>query len=210
MKTLKQRLPQSYNRRHGRKGPLGEARFKSILVQGSENALSTMAAYFDLNPVRAHLVDDPGHYRYCGYGESVGGSRLARRGLGQVMQSLDQSGAWSSIHAAYRTLVYTAGQGRGISETGGPTKAGFNAEQVEAVLKAGGKLTMQQVMHCRVRYFSDGLVLGSRAYVDDIFHRHRQRFSANRQSGARPMRWADFGGLCTARRLRLDVISISP
>lgn len=50
-------------------------RNRSILVQGSSNALTTMAAYIDLNPVRAGLVEDPGAYRYCGYGEAVGGSR---------------------------------------------------------------------------------------------------------------------------------------
>ena len=105
---------------------------------------------------------------------------------------------------------YTEGQARGVSETGGPTKPGFRAKEVEAVLKADGKLTMQQALHCRVRYLSDGLVLGSRSYVDEVFRRHRQRFSAKRQTGARPMRWVDFGGLYTARRLRLDVISISP
>ncbi len=210
MKTLKQRLTQSYNRRHGRKGTLWEERYKSILVQGSANALSTMAAYIDLNPVRAHLVEDPDEYRYSGYGEAVGGSRQARRGLRQVMRSLDQAGAWSSVHDAYRTLVYTEGQERGVGETGGPTKPGFRAEQVEAVLKADGKLTMPQALHCRVRYFSDGLVLGSRAYVDDIFHRHRQHFSTKRQTGARPMRMVDSGGLCTARRLRLDVVTLSP
>jgi putative transposase len=160
--------------------------------------------------VRAGLVDDPGQYRYSGYGEAVGGSRQARRGLAQVMQSQDQSGTWSSVHAAYRKLVYTEGQARGVSETGGPTKPGFRAEEVDAVLKADGKLTMQQALHCRVRYLSDGLVLGSRSYIDEVFRRHRQRFSAKRQTGARPMRSVDFGGLCTARRLRLDVISISP
>jgi putative transposase len=184
--------------RQGRLTETGE-RYKSILVQGSANALSTMAAYIDLNPVRAHLVQDPGEYRYSGYGEAVGGSRQARRGLRQVMQSLDQAGVWSSVHAAYRKLVYTEGQARGVSEAGGPTKPGFRAEQVEAVLKANGKLTMQQALHCRVRYFSDGLVLGSRAYVDDTFLRHRQRFGARRRTGARPLRMMDSGGLPALR-----------
>ena len=40
MKTLKQRLTQSYNGQHGRKGTLWEERYKSILVEGSANALS--------------------------------------------------------------------------------------------------------------------------------------------------------------------------
>ena len=43
VKTLKQRFTQSYNRRHGRKGTLWEERYKSILVEGSANALSTIS-----------------------------------------------------------------------------------------------------------------------------------------------------------------------
>jgi hypothetical protein len=79
------------------------------------------------------------------------------------MQSQDQSRAWSSVHAAYRKLVYTEGQARGVSETGGPTRPGFREEEVEAVLKADGKLTMQQALHCRARhvvaaYREDGYV----------------------------------------------------
>jgi len=168
-----------------------------------------MAAYIDLNPVRAGLVEDPGAYRYCGYGEAVGGSRAARRGLREVMLSQDHAGPWSSVHAAYRKLVYAEGEARGLTETDGPVKSGFKSATVEAVFKAGGKLTRRQAMQCRIRYLSDGLVLGSRAYVEDVFQRHRGRFSAKRRSGARAMRGLDLDGLCTARRLRLDVVTAS-
>jgi hypothetical protein len=37
-----------------------------------------MAAYIDLNPVRANICDDPKDYRWCGYGEAVGGGRKAK------------------------------------------------------------------------------------------------------------------------------------
>ena len=50
-KTLKQKFSQWYNKRNSRNGTLWEQRFKSILVEGSEHALLTMAAYIDLNPV---------------------------------------------------------------------------------------------------------------------------------------------------------------
>jgi hypothetical protein len=78
MKTFKQRATQSYNTRHGRKGTLWEERFKSILIQGhSGNALATVAAYIDLNPVRARIVSDPKDYRFSGYGEAMAGSKKA-------------------------------------------------------------------------------------------------------------------------------------
>lgn len=55
-----------------------------MLVEGAGNPLQTMAAYIDLNPVRAGLVDDPKDYRWCDYAEAVSGSEQARSGLAQV------------------------------------------------------------------------------------------------------------------------------
>jgi len=51
-KTLKQVFSQWYNKRNDRRGPLWDQRFKSLLIEGSEHALSTIAAYIDLNPLR--------------------------------------------------------------------------------------------------------------------------------------------------------------
>jgi len=53
MKDLKQRFTQWYNKRNGLKGTLWEDTYQSVLVEDSERALMTMAAYIDLNPVRA-------------------------------------------------------------------------------------------------------------------------------------------------------------
>ena len=88
------------------------------------------------------------------------------------------------------------------------SKWGFSTEQVEEVLEKGGQLSLAQLLRCRVRYFSDGVALGSRAYVDDLFERHRDQFSAKRKTGARPMGGGQWNGLCTARRLRLHAIGI--
>src|ERR1700719_3492734 len=58
IKELKGRFAQWYNRRHGRYGVLWAERFKSVLLEGGE-ALAAMAAYIELNPVRAGLCADP-------------------------------------------------------------------------------------------------------------------------------------------------------
>ena len=83
MKVLKQRFTQWFNRKHSRKGTLWEDRFRSVLVQSQGHALRTMAAYIDLNPVRAGICDDPKDYRWCGYGEALGSrsSRVAKDAL---------------------------------------------------------------------------------------------------------------------------------
>ncbi len=85
MKLLKPRFTQWFNRQRGRKGTLWEERFKSVLVEGTGEVLATMAAYIDLNPVRAGIVKDPADYRWCGYAEAMFGSRRAQLGLRAVM-----------------------------------------------------------------------------------------------------------------------------
>ncbi len=48
-----QRFSQWFNRRHDRVGRLWESRFKSVLLEGSRETLIKVAAYVDLNAVRA-------------------------------------------------------------------------------------------------------------------------------------------------------------
>ncbi len=81
MKLVKQRFSVWFNRSHQRFGTLWSERFKSVLVEGKSGVLRTMAAYIDLNAVRAGLVDDPKDYRFCGYGEAVAGNQRAQAGL---------------------------------------------------------------------------------------------------------------------------------
>ena len=62
MKTLLQRFTRWFNRTHQRSGTLWEERYKSVIVE-SGIAARTMAAYIDLNPVRAGMVADPAAYQ---------------------------------------------------------------------------------------------------------------------------------------------------
>jgi len=202
VKTLKQRYTQSYNRRHSRKGTLWEERYKSVLV-GGRGALLTMAAYIDLNAVRAGIVEDPGNYRFCGYGEALGGSKIAREGLMHLFEHLDHQADWQEVSRLYRQQLFIRGEQ--LPEN---TKPGFSPETVQAVLDSGGTLPKGQALRCRVRYFSDGVILGSRSFVDAAFARHRNTFSPKRTTGARPMKHGEWEGLCTVRRLRLSVIQV--
>ena len=62
MKGLLIRFTRWFNRVHERTGTLWEKRFKSVIVE-SGTAARTMAAYIDLNPVRAGMLKDPADYR---------------------------------------------------------------------------------------------------------------------------------------------------
>ena len=206
MKTLKQRISQSYNHRHERHGTLWEGRFRSLLVEGSPGALSTIAAYIDLNSMRAGIINDPKDYRFCGYGEAVAGLEVARRGLGLVMQTLDQSTDWATASAEYRKLLFIFGE-QTPGPDGTPLRLGFTSETVQKVLAEGGALTLAQALTCRVRYFTDGVIFGSRNFVEDKFNQHRSFFGPTRTTGARSMKHA-FLNLCTARNLRNNPITV--
>jgi putative transposase len=66
---------------------------------------------------------------------------------------------------------------------------------------------MAEVLRCRVRYFTDGVVLGSQGFVDEFFERQRGASGAKRQSGGRRMRGAEWGGLRVLRALKEDVVT---
>ncbi|MEI6653193.1 MAG: transposase [Verrucomicrobiota bacterium] len=220
VKELKERFSRWYNKHHSRRGTLWMERFKSVLVEDGE-ALRTMAAYIDLNPVRAGMVKDPKDYRWCGYGEAMGGGKAARLGLCHVVGH-GESGetGWAaptgtkgmSAAAVYRCGLFEDGQARDSLDENGPTppartkQAGISKEVVAAEKKRQGKLSRGELLRCRVRYFSDGLVLGSKSYVEGMFQKYRGIFGPKRKSGARSLREAADGHLFTARQLAVRVV----
>ena len=209
MKELKQRMTLAYNFGHGRSGTLWEGRFKCALVEGAD-ALRAVAAYIDLNPVRAGLVERPEDYRWCSYAAALGGMKLARAGLVSAISPGKKIG-WAKAAERYREYLFGVGREvKGGKTPDGYVKStgGFTQREIEAVMAAGGKLTMAQVLRCRVRYFTDGVVLGSQEFVDEFFESRREAFGERRQSGGRRMKGADWGGLRVLRDLKDRVVTL--
>ena len=208
IKLLKQRFTQWYNRTTDRKGTLWEDRFKSLLVEGEGDPLLTMAAYIDLNPVRAGMVSDPGTYRWSGYGEAMAGCGPAKEGLRRIYGRGVRFAEVSAEEAlrGYRVRVYSQGEEgvEGTDEAGRPLRRGLDRAAVVRRLQEKGRIGMEEYLRCRVRYFSDGVALGSRGFVEGVFGRFRGYFSEGRRTGARRMRGLE-PELFTARNLRVDV-----
>ena len=195
MKELKQRFSRWFNRREGRFGTLWAERFKSVLVEDVPGTVETVAGYVDLNPLRAGLVKDPKEYRWCGYGEALGGNALAQEGLG----SFFREGTWEQGAGRYREMLLVRSGWAGRSG-----KVALEAGEIREALKREGKLALGQVLRLRVRYFTDGVVLGSSHYVNEVFGQYRDRFGKRRRSGARKLRGlGPLGGLRSLRDLRL-------
>ena len=203
MKMLMQRFTQFYNHRHERRGPLWEDRFKSILVEGKCDAISVMAAYIDLNPVRAGIVAAPELYHFSGYGEAVAGSSVAMSGIRNICKIMMYDGTWNQVASFYRKHIFM--QAEAHKKNG----SAISSEKIQKVLDSGGKLSRTDLMHCKVRYFSDGVVLGGKVFVEDVYHKHRKEFGLKRKSGARKLRQLQSGELCTMRDLRVAPISVS-
>ncbi|MFN7343199.1 MAG: hypothetical protein ACK5TA_07675, partial [bacterium] len=68
---------------------------------------------------------------------------------------------------------------------------------------------MLKMLRHRVRYFTDGAVIGSKEFVNEAFAAARERFSERRKDGARKMRGAGKGAggmLWSVRDLRVGVV----
>ena len=185
MKTLKQRFAIWYNAEHDRSGHLWDDRFKSVLVEGGcgldrPGALWVMAQYIELNAVRAGIVKMAQAYRWCGLGEAVGGGAEARRGICGVFR---EDVGWDVVCGVYCGAVTDGG-----------------------ALSGDESISLAQY---RVRYFVDGVMLGTRSFVEDMFQKRRHLFCESRKTAARKMRGGDWGGLCTIRDFRKWVIEKS-
>lgn len=180
MKTVKHRFSFWYNRLHNRKGTLWSERFKSVLVEGGA-ALRTVAAYIEMNPVRAGLVADPSAYRFCGLGDAAEGSQVARNGIVEIMvqkgrsfgRDVDRS--WQKQSSRYVDEVLTYGN-----------------------VDRDIELQPMQRFLCRCRYFTDGQVLGSKAFVEEFFAANRDYFGPKRATGGRKIK-GGWNGLYTIR-----------
>jgi len=161
-----------------------------------------MAAYIDLNPVRAGLVKDPKAYHFCGYGEAVAGNKMTRRGMKLICQILGHDGNWTSNGSIYRKHLF-------VRAGTGSKGCAINRDKIQEVLEKGGKLSKAELLHCKVRYLSNGVVLGGKAFVEDIFQKYRGEFGAKRKNGARKPRFGQWEGLCTMRDLRLKPVTLS-
>jgi hypothetical protein len=87
-------------------------------------------------------------------------------------------------------------------------RKGIKTGEVGKVVENNGKMPLQEALRCRVRYFTDGLAFGGKAFVEQVFNDNRRFFGAKRKDGARKMRFAEWGDLRTARALRVDPVSV--
>jgi REP element-mobilizing transposase RayT len=200
MRELKQRFTIWYNHKHENKGTIWAARYKSLLVEDSTESLTRVAAYLDLNPVRAELVKDPKDYRWCGYAAAMGGNRLMRSAL---IELFGQKRDFAEALRSYRIILFGKGyQSKGSLDS---DKGTISAEMLEAVIRQGGSVSVHELLRLRVRYFSDGLVLGSKSFVESVFQENRSIFGPRRRKAGTALPKGIWGTLHSMRDLKKKV-----
>jgi REP element-mobilizing transposase RayT len=176
MKTFKQRFAIWFNRSHKRFGHLWAERFTSTIIEGNRHfALQMVAAYIDLNPIRAGMVKDPKDYRWCGYGEAATSTedtaKTMLRGLRSALSEgelLDDAGVLTS----YRVGLFAKGAAPKRRDAKAVT---ISKEAFEKEMKAAEHLPEQEEnLRKRESRFSRGGVVGSRNFVTDHLAKYRQ------------------------------------
>ena len=182
IKELKGRFAQWYNQRHDRYGVLWAERFKSVLLEGGE-ALAAVAAYIELNPVRAGLCADPKDYRYCGYAEALAkGCLVARQGIRTILGQ-SETISWKELSCQYRKYLFV----KGSSGSAAKPPAFDLATAQHVVEQQNGELPLPQRLLCRIKYFTDGVILGSQSFVESHFDRLKQKLGYRRHKAATPL-----------------------
>src|SRR5690606_3151563 len=162
-------------------------------------ALAVVAGYIDLNPVRAQLVHDPLEYRWNGYAEAMAGNASQRDALESVLPP-----EYRCLES-YRMLIHQAGREQ-FGPDGRPTRPGFKPETIARVWTEGGRISAAELIRCRVRYMVEGVVIGSREFVEDVFRGIRSYYNPRRRTGARRLRGLD-PPVFSLKRFRLNPVT---
>jgi len=160
MKSVKLTFTRWYNKVNDRRGYLWGDRFKSVLVESGEALMNTLA-YIDLNPIRAGVVEKPEDYRWSSIGYRI---QSGNKGGFLTFEGIFDEESTDTIRL-YRELVYRAG---GIEKE----NAGkISEEMIEMEMANNFKLPKSEIFKYRVRYFSDGTVIGSKTFIKEAYNR---------------------------------------
>ncbi len=181
MKSIKQRFSSWFNRRADRSGTLWEDRYKSVIIQGDGDDEGTLghvarivAAYIDLNPIRAGVVRDPKDYPWSGYGMAERGELSSRQGLLRLWGPQKDI---AMALARHRVFIFEEGSEERIEESpvgNDPapeasgrrgSRAGIDIARVRETQRQGGRLPVSSLLRIKSRDLVDGGIIGSEAFL---------------------------------------------
>ncbi len=188
--SLKQQFSQWYNKKNDRVGTLWEDRFRSTVVQDGP-AVAEVAAYIDLNPVRAGLVKDAKDFAWSQYGSAVSGDAMALQAVEYVMRSAGWLAA-SKLESFERIQAPSRGLHLGFAimeyllRRRGMESADLNRD---SGLDGHDPLPSARYTQGPLRSFTRGVAIGDTAFLNKIFGEHRALFGPKRMTAARAIRF---------------------
>ena len=178
MRHLQQPFTRWYNRTRSkqRRGPLWANRFRNTLLQPGL-AVWDCWKYVIMNPVRAHIVRDPADYRFGSYGiwSASGRHPFDAAIIRHVLPSLSALLSVKDM-AEIRTELRKHIAHVAAMDAGHPTKT-----VKTAIAVAGRPEPFSTRVDRRVRYWVDGLVIGSDLFVLNTVTEARIRFCRKRR-----------------------------
>ena len=178
MAALEQPYTRWFNRTRParRRGHLWAERFKSTVLE-SGLAVWDCWKYIEMNPVRAHLVRTPADYRFGSFG------RWCARGRHPFSAALSAHllptlQGLLPVHSLAEVKVELQKEFARVAAT----EARHSPEQIEkAIAVAARKEPFSTRLDRRVRYWADGLVIGSDLFVRNTLAKTRGRLYMTRR-----------------------------
>lgn len=176
VKAIKNSFSRWYNKTKNRTGYFWGDRFKSVLVQEGV-ALLNMLIYIDLNPVRAGIVEKPEDYRWSSIGYRVGkGDNNLLCFEGVFSDGID------GVKEYLKTLYVAVG-----------------IQSIDQVNIDNQKL-QSSLFKKRLKYFSDGVVIGSKSFIKEIYAKFSGIVIKKKEQKAHKTNLGD--NICCLRRIR--------
>lgn len=194
IQEVKQKFSKWYNHKNDRKGTLWEERFKSVLVQDSPNALVHIAAYIDLNPVRAGLVQHPSEYQWSSWRDAQEGGSRARNAIIRILSSRSATKSWEEAEKEY--LGYLEHKMNEDKERRTPEP---HRKDGEGTKEAAHNFSEKQSFLKRIKSFTCGYILGGRDFVESEYRRRCDQLNPERKKICHRMTGDGEGSLFTYR-----------
>ena len=162
MRNVQMAYARWYNRAYDRHGRFWADRYKSVIL-GDEKAVLDCILYVELNPVRAGLVEQPEEWQ----GSSIFLREIGEDGWLIPLTKVINRRSRKKALVEFRELLYYRGSV--------PTKEGqaaISTEVLEREIARG--FTSSGFYRKRLRYFVDGLAVGTEEFIRDQLNRMQE------------------------------------
>lgn len=196
VKEIKQRFSIWFNQRNERKGTLWEERFKSVLIEGKSGALMRVATYIELNALRAGIVGKFGVYPWCSVSDALNGGLKSREGICSLVTGQGPKLDWVSAIKIY--LAYLNTKTGDESTIVAKAQVGHTEESLNRQPASGSVINDQS----RQRSMTEGLIVGSYGFIEDIYTRNQQYFCNKRKKLCHRLAGEELSGLHSYRGVK--------